>query len=218
MVTSRCTFVVLLGAPGAGKGELGLAHVATGDLFREALTDETALGLQAKSYMEKGLLVPDDVTIGMVRERLAKADCERGALLDGFPRTAAQAKALDALLAEAGSGVTVVPYIKVGTDVLLGRLAGRWSCPKCGAVYHMLYRKPAKDQVCDACGGQLLQRADDTPETQRKRIDVYFRETAPLIEYYSGKGLLAEVDGEQDILAVHSDLLAAIRNAMAGAS
>jgi adenylate kinase len=222
MVTSRHTYVVLLGAPGAGKGtqaerlesELGLPHIATGDLFREALKKETPLGLRAKSYMDQGLLVPDDVTVGMVRERLSKPDCAGGALLDGFPRTVEQATALDALLAEAGASVTVVPYIKVSTETLLARLAGRWVCPKCGAVYHMLYKKPANDKICDVCGTALYQRADDTPETQRKRIDVYFQETAPLIEYYASKGLLVEVDGERDIEQVHGDLLAVIRDAM----
>ena len=216
------TFIVLLGAPGAGKGtqaetlaaELGLPHIATGDLFREALRKETPLGLLAKSYMNKGQLVPDDVTIQMVRERLAQPDCSEGAILDGFPRTVEQARALDGLLAELSASLAVVPYIKVSTDVLLARLAGRWSCQACGAVYHMLYKPPKHLDRCDECGGKLYQRPDDTPETQRHRIDVYLAETAPLIEFYAERGLLVEIDGEQDIESVHRDLLAVIQDAM----
>ena len=215
-------FIALLGAPGAGKGtqaetlaaELGLPHVATGDLFREALRKETSLGLLAKSYMNKGQLVPDDITIQMVRERLAQPDCSGGAILDGFPRTVEQARALDGLLAELGASLTVVPYIKVSTDVLLARLAGRWSCRVCGAVYHTLYKPPKRPDCCDECGGELYQRADDTPETQKRRINVYLAETAPLIEFYTKRGLLVEIDGEQDIESVHRDLLAVIRDAM----
>jgi adenylate kinase len=216
------SFIVLLGAPGAGKGtqaetlsaELGLPHVATGDLFREALGNETPLGLLAKSYMNRGQLVPNDVTIQMVRERLARPDCREGAILDGFPRTVSQAKALDAMLAELGSSLMAVPYIKVSAEVLLARLAGRWVCRGCGSVYHVLHKLPAQKGVCDECGGELYQRADDAPETQSRRIGVYLAETAPLIDFYLQRGLLVEVDGEQDIEGVHGDILAATRNAM----
>jgi len=216
------TFVVLLGAPGAGKGtqaealagELGLPHVATGDLFREALKNETPLGLLAKSYMTKGQLVPSDVTVQMVRERLAKPDVAAGAILDGFPRTVEQARALDVLLSELGARLTAVPYIKASAAVLLARLAGRWVCRGCGATFHVLYKGPAKAGVCDECGGELYQRADDTPETQKRRIDVYMAETAPLIDSYAARGLLVEIDGEQDIETVHRGVLAAVRNAL----
>jgi adenylate kinase len=222
MSSLQRTFIVLLGAPGAGKGtqaerletELALPHVATGDLFRAALKNGTPLGLLAKSYMDKGQLVPDQVTIDMVRERLAQPDCQKGAILDGFPRTVEQAKALDALLAESGDGISIAPYVKVSEQVLMERLGGRWVCRKCGATYHMLYKKPAVAGVCDACGGELYQRADDTPETQKHRIDVYLQETAPLIEFYAKKGLLAELDGEKDIDGVYADLVAVVKHAM----
>ena len=222
MSISQPVFIVLLGAPGAGKGtqaerlerEIGLPHVATGDLFREALKNKTPLGLLAKSYMDKGQLVPDDVTIEMVRERSSRPDCEGGAILDGFPRTVEQAKALDALLAKRQTEVTVVPYIKVRTEVLLPRLAGRWICRSCGAVYHMMFDPPAQEGTCDACGGELYQRSDDTPETQRQRIEVYLRETAPLIDFYTQKGILTTIDGEQGVEEVCRNLLAAIRSAV----
>ena len=209
MSSLQRTFILLLGAPGAGKGtqaerleaELALPHVATGDLFRAALKNGTPLGLLAKSYMDKGQLVPDQVTIDMVKERLALDDCQRGTILDGFPRTVEQAKALDTLLAGRGDAVSLVPYIKVSNEVLLARLAGRWVCRKCGATYHMLHKRPATEGVCDepGCGGELYQRADDTPCTQRRRIDVYMQETTPLIEFYAGRRLLVELDGEQGI-------------------
>lgn len=212
--------IVLLGAPGAGKGtqaeilsqRLGLPHVASGDLFREALRDETPLGLRARSYMERGELVPDEVTIAMVAERLEKPDCQNGVILDGFPRTIPQADALDAVLARQGRAVNLVPYIKVSVESLLKRLGGRWTCRTCGAVYHMLFDPPKVAGVCDVCGGELYQRADDTPETQRKRIDVYFEQTQPLIEYYRQRGLLVEIDGEKDIDGVQAELLAAIQS------
>ncbi|MBC7263605.1 MAG: adenylate kinase [Chloroflexi bacterium] len=212
--------IVLLGAPGAGKGtqaeilsqRLGLPHVASGDLFREALRDETPLGLRARSYMERGELVPDEVTIAMVAERLEKPDCANGVILDGFPRTIPQADALDAVLARHGQAVNLVPYIKVSVESLLKRLGGRWTCRTCGTVYHMLFDPPRVAGVCDVCGGELYQRADDTPETQRKRIDVYFEQTQPLIEYYRQRGLLVEIDGEKDIDGVQAELLAAIES------
>jgi len=207
-------FLVLLGGPGAGKGTqaerlaeaLGIPQVSTGDLFRENLENQTELGLLAKGYMERGELVPDEVTVGMVRERLSRPDAAKGAILDGFPRTIAQAEALEALLADLGSKLAVVPYIKVPEDVLLARLAGRWTCRRCGAMYHQIFSPPEATGVCDKCGGELYQRPDDTPETQKHRIEVYFEQTAPLIDYYRDKGLLAEVDGRPGIAEIQAEL------------
>lgn len=220
MAKEEGLFIVLLGGPGAGKGTqaerlsraLGIPQVSTGDLFRENLKKETELGLLAKGYMERGELVPDEVTVGMVRERLSRPDAAQGAILDGFPRTIAQAEALEKLLAEMGQRLTVVPYIKVPEEVLLARLAGRWTCRRCGAMYHQLFSPPKTPGVCDKCGGELYQRPDDTPETQKRRIQVYFEQTAPLIDYYRQKGLLVEVDGRPGIDQVQAELLSAIRS------
>lgn len=214
-------YLVLLGAPGAGKGTqaallveaLGLHHVASGDLFREHLKNETALGRLAKTYIDTGELVPDDVTIGMVRERLRQPDCAKGAILDGFPRTIPQAEALDEVLIELGGCLRVVPYVRVSEDVLLARLAGRWTCKNCGAVFHELFNSPRLESVCDECGSELYQRTDDTPETQRRRIEVYFEQTSPLIEYCRQRGLLVEVDGERSVEEVQAALLEAIQSA-----
>lgn len=211
-------YVVLLGAPGAGKGTqaamlvkaLGLSHVASGDLFRENLKNETELGRLAKTFVDSGELVPDDVTIGMVRERLSRPNCVKGAILDGFPRTIPQAEALDEVLAELGGRLRVVPYVRVSEDVLLARLAGRWTCKKCGAVFHKLFNPPQAKGVCDECDGSLYQRADDTPETQWRRIEVYFERTSPLIEYYRQRGLLVKVDGERSAKEVLAALLEVI--------
>ena len=216
---SDALFLVLLGGPGAGKGTqaerlsetLGIPQVSTGELFRENLKEETELGLLAKGYMESGELVPDEVTVGMVRERLSRADASKGAILDGFPRTIAQAEALESLLAELGQQLAVVPNIQVPDEVLLARLAGRWTCRKCGAMYHQLFSPPQKEGVCDKCGGELYQRPDDTPETQKHRIAVYQEQTAPLIDYYRQKGLLKEVDGRPGIDEIQAELLEIIR-------
>ncbi len=218
-MASDVLFLVLLGGPGAGKGTqaerlsevLGIPQVSTGELFRENLKKETELGLLAKGYMERGELVPDEVTVGMVRERLARPDASKGAILDGFPRTIAQAEALEALLAELGHKLAVVPNIEVPEDVLLARLAGRWTCRKCGAMYHQLFSPPNEEGVCDKCGGELYQRPDDTPETQKHRIAVYLEQTAPLIDYYREKGLLVEVDGRPGIGQIQAELLGIIR-------
>ena len=218
-MSSEVLYLVLLGGPGAGKGTqaerlaetLEIPQVSTGDLFRENLRNETELGLLAKGYMERGELVPDEVTVGMVRERLSRSDATRGVILDGFPRTIAQAEALEALLAELGHGLSMVPYIKVPEDVLLARLAGRWTCRACGAMYHQLFSAPQKEGVCDRCGGELYQRPDDTPETQKHRIEVYFEQTAPLIDYYRKKGLLVEVDGKPGIEEIQAELLAILQ-------
>jgi adenylate kinase len=218
-MTSEALYLVLLGGPGAGKGTqaerlsaaLGIPQVSTGDLFRENLKGETELGLLAKGYMERGELVPDDVTVGMVRERLSRPDAAKGAILDGFPRTVAQAEALQGLLADMDLELAAVPYIKVTEDVLLARLAGRWTCKKCGAMYHQVFSPPKESGVCDRCGGELYQRPDDTPETQKHRIEVYFDQTAPLIDYYRDKGLLVEVDGRPGIDEIQAKLLEVIR-------
>ena len=212
-------YLVLLGAPGAGKGtqatllveKLGLVHVSSGDLFRENLGKKTELGILAKSYMDKGELVPDEVTIKMVIDRLARPDCVKGVILDGFPRTLAQAQALDKALSEQNNEISLVPYIHVSEDLLLRRLAGRWTCKQCKAVYHEIYNPPQVVGVCDACGGELYQRLDDTPETQKNRIDVYMKQTQPLIEYYQSAGLLAQVDGQGDVESVQTALLQVIQ-------
>ena len=213
-------YVVLMGGPGAGKGtqakqlqkKLGLPQIATGDLFRENLSNETELGQLARTYMDAGELVPDEVTVAMVRERLGRPDCVNGALFDGFPRTIAQAHALEKLLAETGERVHIAPYIHVDPDLLLKRLAGRWTCSICGHVYHVLFNPPQQAGICDIDGGSLYQRDDDTEETQKRRIEVYFEQTAPLLDYYREKGLLVEIDGDQPIEWVQEDLIQAIQN------
>lgn len=208
-------YVILLGAPGSGKGtqapdlskRLGAPHVASGDIFRENLKRGTELGKLAQSYMEKGQLVPDEVTIAIIRDRLNRPDCSKGVILDGFPRTLEQAKALDGALNAEGGKVDRVLYIRVSDEELLRRLSGRWTCRECGAVYHEQSNPPRKSGSCDTCQGQLIQRPDDTIETARNRLGVYFRETAPLIDYYRSRAVLAEIDGEQDIEGVQRDLL-----------
>lgn len=213
------TYIVLLGPPGAGKGtqaqiiakEFGLMHVSSGDLFRENLKNQTELGKLAKGFMDRGELVPDDVTIAMVKDRISRPDCEKGVLLDGFPRTPAQAEALGEMLKGLGSKVDCVPYISVPAEVLIERLCGRWTCPTCGRVYHEKFNPPTQTGVCDAEGAALIQRDDDKSETVERRIRVYGEQTAPLIAYYRNLGVLAEVDGTQSIEEVGKLMLAAIR-------
>ncbi len=208
-------YYVLIGPPGAGKGTqaqriskaLELPHISSGDLFRENLKKETELGKKAKSFMDRGELVPDDLTISMVRERLAEPDCKNGALLDGFPRTPAQAQALSETLASFNGQVNAVPYIKVAEDILVKRLTGRWTCRAEGHVYHEKFNPPKKAGICDVDGSALYQREDDQPETVINRIQVYFKQTMPLIEYYSAAGLLLEVDGAKPIDEVSTALL-----------
>lgn len=212
-------YIILLGAPGAGKGtqaeilskDWGLAHVSTGDLFREAQAKGTELGLLAKSYMEKGELVPNDITIRMILERIAAPDCRRGCILDGFPRTLEQAMALDEALRPLGKGIDKVLYIKVPTEELLRRLGGRRLCRVCQTPYHDVSNPPKVAGICDGCGGELYQRADDTVETAQKRLEVYFAQTMPLIDYYAKAGKLVEVEGNQPIEEVAKELLAAVR-------
>lgn len=210
--------VILLGPPGAGKGtqakllagRLGLAHISSGDLFRENIKGNTKLGMDAKGYMERGELVPDALTISMIKDRISRPDCDKGIMLDGFPRTIQQATALADMLGDSGDQVAVVPYISVPPEVLVERLSDRWTCPVCGSVYHTVFNPPKVAEVCDHDGAKLVMRDDDKPETVRNRIDVYFKQTMPLIEFYKHEGILKEVDGTQEINLVTEDLLKAI--------
>lgn len=212
------TYIVLLGPPGAGKGtqaqivsaKLGLPHISSGDIFRENLKNQTDLGIHAKGFIDRGELVPDDVTIGMIRERLSRPDCQSGALLDGFPRTPQQAEALVGILAEHNGRVALVPYINVPETVLIERLTGRWTCRASGHIFHEKFSPPRQPGRCDHDGSELYQREDDKAETVSRRIRVYFEQTMPLIDYYRSKGLLVEVDGRQSIEKVSADLLAAL--------
>nr|WP_274609548.1 adenylate kinase [Mesobacillus boroniphilus] len=206
--------MVLMGLPGAGKGtqadkivgKYNIPHISTGDMFRAAIKEGTELGLQAKSFMDKGELVPDEVTIGIVRERLSKADCEKGFLLDGFPRTVAQAEALDSMLADLGKKIDFVINIDVDQSILMERLTGRRICKNCGATYHLVFNPPAKEGVCDRCGGELYQRADDNAETVQNRLDVNVQQTKPLLNFYEDKGYLRNINGQQDIDVVFADI------------
>jgi len=214
------TFIVLLGPPGVGKGtqakilseELRLAHISSGDLFRENLNNQTELGKLAKTFMNKGELVPDDVTIAMIRERLKRPDCAAGAILDGFPRTPAQAEALFALLKEFDSKVSATPYITGEESVLIERISGRWSCRAQGHIYNEKTNPPKQSGVCDVDGSELYQRDDDKAATVSKRIHVYFEQTLPLVEYYRAKGALIEVNGMQSVEQVTKELLSALKN------
>lgn len=210
--------IILMGPPGAGKGtqadlltgKLEIPHISTGDMFRKAVKEETPLGIEAKRYMEAGQLVPDRVTIGIVKERLTEPDCRRGFLLDGFPRTVPQADALEKNLFELGVRLDKVLNITVDRETLLARLTGRRVCKACGATYHVLFNPSAQQDKCQACGGELYQRSDDTEETAVNRLDVYDRQTAPLVEYYQKKGLLLEIDGNQSMEAVTQSILKAL--------
>ncbi|MDR6120698.1 adenylate kinase [Bacillus sp. SLBN-46] len=206
--------LVLMGLPGAGKGtqaeriveKYGIPHISTGDMFRAAMKEGTELGLQAKSFMDKGELVPDEVTIGIVRERLSKDDCQKGFLLDGFPRTVPQAEALENLLADLDKKIDYVINIDVDKSILMDRLTGRRICKDCGSTYHLVFNPPAKEGVCDRCGGELYQRADDNAETVQNRLDVNIKQSAPLLAFYEDKGYLRTIDGQQDINKVLIDI------------
>lgn len=218
MEASDPVFVVLLGAPGAGKGTqakylaqaLSVPHVSSGDIFRDNLARGSALGKQASGFLDRGELVPDDVTIAMIRDRLARPDCAGGAVLDGFPRTPSQANALDGLLAQKGARVGAVLYIKVDEDVLIQRLSGRWMCREAGHVYHQLFNPPKTKGVCDVDGSPLYQRDDDSAETVARRIRVYLEQTAPLIEHYRMGGQIIEIDGGLPIEEVSRQALAGL--------
>jgi adenylate kinase len=211
--------IVLLGPPGAGKGTQAqniaktfqLPHVSSGDIFRENLKAQTPLGKQAQQYLDRGELVPDELTIAMIRDRISRPDCEKGVLLDGFPRTPAQAEALDAMLAEKKAAVNLVPYISVPKEDLVERLSGRWTCRAQGHVYHQKFNPPKVAGVCDLDGSELYQREDDKPETVERRIAVYLEQTSPLIDYYRKANLLYEIDGTRSIEEVGEALMATIR-------
>ena len=211
--------IIMLGPPGAGKGtqaamlaeRLGIPHVASGDLFREALQSKTELGLKAKSYMDRGELVPDEVTIAMIRERLLKTDCDEGVILDGFPRTLEQAKALKELLAEQGKAIDVALFIDASEEELVRRLSSRWTCRNCQAVYNVISNPPRQKGKCDVCGGELYQRGDDVPETVRNRIGVYWDQTSPLIDYYQGEELLITIESKGGIERVHERIVEALK-------
>lgn len=207
--------ILMMGAPGAGKGtqaaklvsKYGIVQISTGDMFRAAVKSGSELGLAAKSCMESGKLVSDEITIGIVKERLKQADCAKGFILDGFPRTVAQAEALSVILSELGKKLTVVLNVNVPSEYLLERAIGRRICKSCGATYHIKFNAPKEENVCDECGGALAQRADDNEETMRKRLSVYESSTRPLIDYYKAAGLYEEIDGRQPIEAVTKDLV-----------
>ncbi|WP_338553278.1 adenylate kinase [Paenibacillus sp. KS-LC4] len=214
--------ILFMGPPGAGKGtqaerivsEFGIPHISTGDAFRLAMKEGTALGLKAKEYVDKGLLVPDEITNGIVKERLSLDDCNKGFLLDGFPRTLQQAEALDGMLKELDRGIGHVVNLKVDRGFLLARLTGRRICKTCGTTYHILFNPPKQEGVCDKDGGELYQRSDDTEEKVGTRLDEYISKTAPLLDYYSDKGLLREVDGEKEINAVTADITSILRGSL----
>lgn len=211
--------MILLGAPGAGKGtqaaeiskEFGIPHISSGDLFREVASKGDDLSVLVRSYMDRGALVPDDITVRMVLERVLAPDCKDGFLLDGFPRTLEQAKALDAVLEQHGMTIDKVVYINVDPGELEKRLAGRWTCRKCQAVYHEVSSPPRYPGICDRCGGSLYQRDDDRPETVKRRLEVYSGQTSPLIDYYRKAGKVVEVDGGQTIENVGRDILARLK-------
>lgn len=206
--------IVLMGLPGAGKGtqaekiveKYAIPHISTGDMFRAAIKDGTELGLKAKSFMDEGKLVPDEVTIGIVRERLSQDDCGKGFLLDGFPRTVPQAEALDQILAELNRPVEHTININVEKDELIARLSGRRICKSCGASYHLIFNPPAVEGKCDKDGGELYTRADDNPETVANRLEVNMNQAQPLLDFYQAKGVLTNIDGQQDISKVFADL------------
>lgn len=212
--------LILLGPPGAGKGtqasgivkKYNIPHISTGDIFRKNIKEGTELGKKAKDYMDKGLLVPDDLVVAIVKDRLTEDDCKEGFLLDGFPRTVAQADALNNELKNLDCKLDNVLNIQVEKDELVQRITGRRICKECGATYHVKYNPPKADGICDKCGGELYQREDDTVDTVTKRIEVYFNQTSPLIDYYTKKDILININGEQGIDEVFEDIVKALRS------
>lgn len=210
--------LILMGLPGAGKGtqaeriiaKYNIPHISTGDMFRAAIKEGTELGLKAKSFMDQGALVPDEVTIGIVRERLSKEDCNKGFLLDGFPRTVAQASALEEIVKDLGKKIDYVINIDVDSDLLLKRLTGRRICKDCGSTYHLVFNPPAVEGVCDKCGGELYQRSDDNEETVANRLEVNIKQTQPLLNFYEELGYLRNINGVQEIGKVFEDIEALI--------
>lgn len=211
--------LLFMGPPGAGKGtqaeyivkEFGIPHISTGDAFRLAMSQGTPLGVKAKEYVDQGLLVPDEITIGIVRERLQLEDARQGFLLDGFPRTISQAEALDEILKEMGRQIHHVINLSVDRKLLLDRLTGRRICKSCGATFHVLFNPTKQEGICDKCGGELYQRSDDTEEKVGTRLDEYMNKTAPLLDYYEKQGLLMQVNGEQEIEAVQQEISTRLR-------
>ncbi len=207
--------IIMLGAPGAGKGtqakkiaqKYGIPHVSTGDIFRANIKNGTELGMKAKTYMDAGNLVPDEITIGMLLDRIHQDDCKKGYVLDGFPRTIPQAESLTAALRERGESIDYAIDVDVPDENIISRMSGRRACLSCGATYHIVYNAPKKEGVCDQCGEPLVLRDDDKPETVRNRLDVYHRQTQPLIDYYKKEGILAQVDGTQDMEQVFQDIV-----------
>lgn len=214
-------YILLMGPPGAGKGtqaerlirEYGIPQISTGDMFRAAVKSGTPLGKEAKSYMDKGALVPDSVTVGIVKERLAQEDCKDGWILDGFPRTTAQAASLDSILHEMGISLTAVLGINANREDLVKRISGRLVCRKCSASFHRDFRPPKQQGVCDNCGGELYQRADDNEKTIRSRLAVYDEQTKPLIDYYKMSGCYVDIDGDQSMDEVFSDIKGSLAKA-----
>ena len=212
-------YVIMLGAPGAGKGTqadilsegMSLPHVASGDLFRQALEERTELGLRAKGYMEKGELVPDEVTTRMILARIDRHDCASDCVLDGFPRTLQQAKTLDKTLKERGKAIDKAIYIEVPVEELVRRLSGRWLCRACQMPYHVTNSPPKTPGKCDKCGGELCQRSDDREETVRERLKVFFAQTVPILDYYEGQSKLIKVSGNQGIQEVAGEIISALK-------
>ncbi|WP_058305712.1 adenylate kinase [Gracilibacillus massiliensis] len=206
--------LILMGLPGAGKGtqaeriveKYDIPHISTGDMFRLAIKEGTELGQKAKSYMDEGALVPDEVTIGIVKERLSKDDCNKGFLLDGFPRTLAQAEALDQLLSEMNRSIDYVLHVEVNKDELVERLTGRRICPTCGTAYHVIFNPPKEEGICDKDGETLIQREDDQPSTVKNRLEVNLEQTQPMLDFYSNKGDLVTINGSQEINSVFNDI------------
>lgn len=211
--------IVLLGPPGAGKGtqakkiadQYGIVHISTGDLFRDNIKNQTPLGQKAKAYMDAGNLVPDELVIALVEDRISKDDCQKGYLLDGFPRTVAQASALSDFTEQASKPLDFALSIEVPEEKLIDRIVGRRVCPNCGASYHVTFNPPKKDGICDRCGSALTQRKDDTEATVKNRLDVYNKETAPLIDYYRCKDILVTVNGDQDVNVVTDEIFKALK-------
>lgn len=208
--------IVMLGAPGAGKGtqaikiadKYDIPHISTGDIFRANIKGGTELGQKAKSYIDKGELVPDEVTIGMLLDRIAQDDCKNGYVLDGFPRTIPQAESLTEALKSQGDQIDFALNIDVPDEAIIERMSGRRACPKCGATYHIVYAAPKTENICDKCGTELIIRSDDKPETVKDRLNVYHQQTEPLIAYYKTAGVLREVDGTQELPKVFEDVVA----------
>ncbi len=207
--------LIMLGAPGAGKGtqakkiaeKYNIPHISTGDIFRANIKNGTELGQKAKTYMDQGLLVPDELVVDLVMDRFAQPDCENGYVLDGFPRTIPQAEALDAALEKAGAKIDYAINVEVPDENIINRMSGRRACVACGATYHLVHIPPKKEGVCDSCGKELILRDDDKPETVKKRLDVYHEQTQPLIDYYTQKGALVEVDGTVDMEEVFNAIV-----------